>query len=377
MNTSNPMNTSNDNSQAIAAMLKHLECALDEALTFAINEDNAAAVVRHLKRQVVDYERFLDKNLPKYLEHAVTAGKVHALSAILTYVPLNREHALDLDHIMTYKHLQNDITEESHYTLLNYTIDYLDEDVSLPIARLLLEAGANPNIPCAAGYTPLHNAALMGSSDLVDLLLTHHANPNMLTQDNISCFEWLLQDLIEDLSNHGPFPGEEVENCVLACMPAFLAHHAEAYWDFHEYATRLNFTRVLTLVEETESYPIHIAATHMNKAALLQHLRNSSFEDFELLDTHENKPSDIARKYGQSDLIEILERYEAVYQRQQLLETNYDNTGVGLPRPIRIPRVKIASYLTAQEFGFFTATTNMHIYSCDRGAENSEHPGMI
>ncbi|MDF1684340.1 MAG: ankyrin repeat domain-containing protein [Legionellaceae bacterium] len=372
------MNTTNDNSRAIAAMLGHLEYTLDHALKLAIDDDDAPSVLRCLNTGVLAYQHLLDKNLPEYLELAVAQESIHALGAILAYKPINPEHVLDLNRIITNEAIHDDIDAETHYTLLNYTIDYIHEDMILPIAQLLLEAGADPNIPCSSGYTPLHNAALARNPDLIYLLLSHQANPNMLTNnsDQTSCFECLLKVLIENLPEDG-LPGEEIEDNVLACTPVFLEHHAEAHWDFHEYAKRLGFTRVLALVEKPKTYPIHIAASYMSKEAMIQYLQDSSFEYFELLDAHGNKPSNIARKYNQEDIIGVLENYEAMYNRRLLLKTNHSHSGEGLPAPIEIQRVNIASFITAQEFGFFTATTNMHIHSDDRLAEDIEHHVML
>ena len=48
---------------------------------------------------------------------------------------------------------------------------------SLELARLLLNAGADPNARQQGGYTPLHEAALNGKLELLDLLLAHGADP--------------------------------------------------------------------------------------------------------------------------------------------------------------------------------------------------------
>ena len=46
-----------------------------------------------------------------------------------------------------------------------------------PVARLLLEQGANPNAD-GAGYAPLHAAVLRGDRELLERLLAKGANPN-------------------------------------------------------------------------------------------------------------------------------------------------------------------------------------------------------
>lgn len=373
----------NTNSPEILAMLRQLEYILDYAVKQAIANDNPPAILQLLNTESIGHNGLMDKNLPEYLGLAVAQGRVRALETILTYNPINPEHVLDLNHFITVtnEEINQVISVESRYTLLNYAIDYItDEDTTLHIARLLLEAGANPNIPCHAGYTPLHNAALRKNPNLVTLLLTHHANPNMLTNttEHYSCLESLLLDLLK-ISPDDRFLEEDDDDDemrLLDCTSIFLLYHAEVRLNFYEYGNMLGFTHVLTLLEETKRYPLHIAATYFAKQPMIEKLMNSSFEDFELLDAHGNKPSDIAKKYGQEDLIEILEKYEAVYQRRQLLETNYENSGAGLPTSINITRVNIASYLTAHEFGMFTATANMHIHPNDKDIEAVEHEMM-
>ncbi len=58
-------------------------------------------------------------------------------------------------------------------------------------ARLLLEHGANPNLPNKVGSTPLHDAALSGNhsegtKDLIEVLLKHGANINAVDSDTTS-----------------------------------------------------------------------------------------------------------------------------------------------------------------------------------------------
>jgi ankyrin repeat protein len=54
---------------------------------------------------------------------------------------------------------------------------------SLPIARALVEAGADVNAVQQAGFTPLHAAAMSGRLDLVKLLLDHGADPSAKADD--------------------------------------------------------------------------------------------------------------------------------------------------------------------------------------------------
>lgn len=57
---------------------------------------------------------------------------------------------------------------------------------SLPVAQLLLESGAHPNVrDCSTGDTPLHDAARTGFTDTVRLLVQFGADPN--ARDNKNC----------------------------------------------------------------------------------------------------------------------------------------------------------------------------------------------
>ncbi|XP_062334931.1 cyclin-dependent kinase 4 inhibitor D [Osmerus eperlanus] len=57
---------------------------------------------------------------------------------------------------------------------------------STPVALLLLQAGADPNIRDRhTGTTPLHDAARMGFLDTVKILVKFYADPN--ARDNRDC----------------------------------------------------------------------------------------------------------------------------------------------------------------------------------------------
>jgi ankyrin repeat protein len=58
-------------------------------------------------------------------------------------------------------------------TAMHSAVSRLQSDV----VRILLEAGANPNVRQSAGWTPLHAAAMNGDLDSVDLLLASGADP--------------------------------------------------------------------------------------------------------------------------------------------------------------------------------------------------------
>ncbi|HCR38575.1 MAG TPA: hypothetical protein DIV80_03745 [Synergistaceae bacterium] len=66
--------------------------------------------------------------------------------------------------------------EENDSTLTrrdrSYPVDHLD------IARTLIEAGADVNAKDIQGWTPLHEAAEAGRTDIVQLLLDHGADVN-------------------------------------------------------------------------------------------------------------------------------------------------------------------------------------------------------
>jgi ankyrin repeat protein len=54
---------------------------------------------------------------------------------------------------------------------------------SVPLARLLLDAGADPNGRGEGGFTALHSAAQNGDDELVALLQERGADPGLATDD--------------------------------------------------------------------------------------------------------------------------------------------------------------------------------------------------
>jgi len=60
---------------------------------------------------------------------------------------------------------------------------------SLPLCRLLLDAGADPNVTQAGGWTPLHQASAHGRKELVELFLSHGAAVDAKSDDNRTAAE--------------------------------------------------------------------------------------------------------------------------------------------------------------------------------------------
>ena len=63
-------------------------------------------------------------------------------------------------------------------------------------ARILLEAGANPNVRQQGGFTPLHAAAQNGDEELARLLLDRGADPEAATDDGRKPRDFGLRDLL-------------------------------------------------------------------------------------------------------------------------------------------------------------------------------------
>lgn len=58
-----------------------------------------------------------------------------------------------------------------------------DRDLSLRIAEMLLDAGADPNVEQQGGITPLHAAAAHGNEQMIDLLVDHGAQIDVKNGD--------------------------------------------------------------------------------------------------------------------------------------------------------------------------------------------------
>jgi ankyrin repeat protein len=72
----------------------------------------------------------------------------------------------------------------------------------LATARLLLEHGADPLVRQALGFTPLHEAALLGRRDLVDLFLGAGAEINSRTDDGRTAVTEALRGKHPELADY-------------------------------------------------------------------------------------------------------------------------------------------------------------------------------
>lgn len=70
-------------------------------------------------------------------------------------------------------------------TALHSAVSRLQSDV----VRILLEAGANPNVRQSAGWTPLHAAAMNGDMTSVELLLASGADPTATNDEGRSVID--------------------------------------------------------------------------------------------------------------------------------------------------------------------------------------------
>ena len=339
----------------------------DKMMKSIIFYGDASWILPHLTYKLSDDVRPLEQYLPQYLKLAVIEKNIEALQILLSYQSINPNHHVDINQIID--------EGDCGYTALNFFMELYDPDnrtFSFEVIKLLLDSGANPHIPDVHGFTPLHNAALNNDPKLVRILLEHHANPNETTNNDITCFEWLMEQWVSG----GAEPENDSEEEVLACMPAFLDYHAKADWNFYETAENLGFTRVTALLDNLEtkksSCPIHMLATYESKDTIVNTLKTLSFNDFKLKDTHGNTPSDIARRMNDDDEVaDVLEKYEAVYNRHQLMRTNYISSGLTLNPAV--PRCIIASFLTPREFSAYTAVTNMHISRNEQQNQNIQN----
>ena len=66
---------------------------------------------------------------------------------------------------------------------LHSAVAHRQADISLIMAKCLLESGAQVNVIQRGGWTPLHQAAAHGNPEMVDLLLNYGADPAMKSDD--------------------------------------------------------------------------------------------------------------------------------------------------------------------------------------------------
>ena len=75
------------------------------------------------------------------------------------------------------------IDHKGNTALCGAVEDLVDKNCSLEIVELLLSHNANPNISDEYGWTALHAAAKVGHKELVESLLTYNANVHARTED--------------------------------------------------------------------------------------------------------------------------------------------------------------------------------------------------
>ena len=70
---------------------------------------------------------------------------------------------------------------------------------SVPLARLLLDAGADVDGRGEGGFTALHSAAQNGDEELVRLLLEHGADPGVATRDGMRPADLAANERVREL----------------------------------------------------------------------------------------------------------------------------------------------------------------------------------
>jgi len=264
-----------------------------DAMREAIKGDREADLENLLNifhRGTIHFDEMLFMNLWLAVDHKA----VNCLRLILAHKPARINDVLDED---------DEYDEMETALIASQYIGNGDTDTCLQMLTLLLDAGADPNIPNCHGWTPLHFAALCREPKSIKILLEHHANPNLQVNDyHYTCSDTLLTPVWESPYSYNEQKCLEIESKILKCIPLFLEYHADVS-SFKNYAEELGFSRVM----------------------------------------------------------QLLERHDAVLQRREGMEANFMHSGASLPRALNVSRVSIASYLTPRDFTFFSTATNMHI----------------
>ena len=76
------------------------------------------------------------------------------------------------------------------FTPLHHCVQHRGNEVTLSMAEILIEAGADVNVQCRLGDTPLLDCTRVQKFDFMKLLLSHGANP--YTPDYDGCSPWSL-----------------------------------------------------------------------------------------------------------------------------------------------------------------------------------------
>jgi len=69
---------------------------------------------------------------------------------------------------------------------LHAAVAHSDQTQAITLARILLDAGADPNAQQENGMRPLHEAVYNGNAELVELLIAFGANPHLSNDDGDS-----------------------------------------------------------------------------------------------------------------------------------------------------------------------------------------------
>lgn len=96
-------------------------------------------------------------------------------------------HGADVNHVVRLD-FRETITQRALSTV-RYGDSQEKKEEALEILKILLEAGADPNIQNVYGNTALHDASQTGLTEFVKLLLKHSADPCIRNIGKKSCFE--------------------------------------------------------------------------------------------------------------------------------------------------------------------------------------------